>query len=222
MKFTQFYNIVRTKLLYKLGTKLGLIQDYPEELWKEIEKHYYCGNPVSVLLTNGLNLGKCYDRAYALTMAFDKCNLIRGCLLKYRKTHNVSYDPDFEHSWVEDDQYIYDTTFVKRFNKRFYHYLFGSRADAVIPSEELNNDDYYKKMKFTTKEDIESDIGIIAMNAFLLTAVLEQQEKVSGKDLSYLKCQVPQIDMAEVTRKQNERLKEIMEHHKDEETSLEL
>ena len=220
MKFKQFYNTVRIKVLFKLGERLGLIQDYPEEIWKQTEKHYYSGNPVSILLTNGLNIGKCHDRAYALTMAFDKCNLIRGCLPKYGKSHNDDDDLDFEHSWVEDDKYVYDTTFVKRFNKRFYHYLFGSRAYAVISSEELNNDAYYKKMKTTTKEDIENNIGLEALSAFLLNAVLEQQEKISGNDLSYLKCQVPQIDMEEYTRKQNEEIRRIKTQHPDEEIEL--
>ena len=222
MKFKQFYNIMRIKLLYKLGIRIGLIQDYPKELWKEIEKHYYCGNPVSVLLTNGFNLGKCHDRAYALTMAFDKCNLIRGCLPKCGKTYNVSYDddPDFEHSWVEDDQYVYDTTFIKRFNKKFYHYLFGSKADAVISSEELNNDDYYMKMKSTTKEDIENSLGFDAANAFLVTSLLEQQEKFLDKDLSYLKCQIPQIDMEEYTRRQNEEIRKIITQQQNEEMEL--
>lgn len=213
MKFSQIYNIVRFKLLYGLGTKLGLIDEYSEELLKKTENNFYYGTPVSVLLTNGLNLRKCHDRAYALTMAFDECNLIRGWLPKYGKTMDDSYDPDFEHSWVEDDKYVYDTTFLKRFNKRFYHYLFGTRTDAVISSEELNNDEEYKKMKDTTREDIENSVGLEAINAFMLNAILEQKEKKSGENLSHLRCQVPQIDMAEFAKKQRQALQEMDEYY---------
>lgn len=216
MKFSQLYNIIRIKLLFKLGTKLGLIQDFPKEIWNKTEKHYYCGNPVSVLLTNGLNIGQCHDRAYALTMAFDKCNLIRGCLPKYGKLQDVDYDPEFEHSWVEDDKFVYDTTFVKRFDKNFYHHLFGSKAATIISSEELNNDEYYKKMKSTTKKDIENSVGLDAMNAFLLNLILDQKEKNSSEDLSNLRSQIPQIDMEEYARKQNIRLQN------DEEIEIEL
>lgn len=220
MNFKQFYNSKKFKLLYNLGTKSGLIQKYPEELWKELEKHYYCGAPVSVLLTNGFNIKKCHDRAYALTMAFDKCNLISGYLPKYGKVYNISHDPDFEHSWVEDDKYVYDTTFVKRFNKKFYYFLFGSRVSRIFSSEELNNDDYYKKMKSTTKEDIENSLGINAINAFFLTNMLEHKEKISGKDLSYLKCQVPQIDMEEYEKKINEEMKKSIKQKLGEEIEI--
>lgn len=206
MKFSQIYNSVRFELLYKLGTQLGLIDEYPEELLKKTENNYYYGTPVSVLLTNGLNLKKCHDRAYALTMAFDECRLIRGFLPKYGKIGNISYDPDFEHSWVEDDKYVYDTTFLKRFNKRFYHYLFGAREDVVISSEELNNNEEYKKMKATTRDDIENSVGLEAINAFMLNSILEQKEKLSGENLSHLKCQVPQIDMTEFAEKQKQAL----------------
>ena len=209
--FIQFYNTIRYKHLYKYGIRKNLINDFPKELWDKIENYYYCGNPVNVLLQNGFNLGKCYDRAYALTMAFDKCDLIRGSLPKLGKINNVDYDLNFEHSWVEDDTYVYDTTFLKRFDKKFYYYLFGAQIDKRISSEELNDDDYYKKMKSTTKEDIEKDDGILALNAYLLNAILEQQEKIQRKDLSYLKCQVPKIDMEEVTKKQNEKMKKIFE-----------
>lgn len=207
----QYYNNIRYKLLYKFGIYKNLINDYPKDLWDKLEKYFYCGNPVSVLLQNGLNLGKCHDRAYALTMAFDKCDLIRGSLPRYGKINNVDYDPNFEHSWVEDDTYVYDTTFLKKFDKKFYYYIFGAQIDKRISSEELNNDDYYKKMKATTKEDIEKDYGTLALNAYFLNAVLEQQEKIQKKDLSYLKCQVPKIDMKEVEIRQKEKLKKLHE-----------
>lgn len=76
MTFKQIYHRIRINLLYNLGTKLGLIEDFPEDLWKKLENYYYCGNPVSVLLSINHFQGKCDDGAYALTMAFDKCNFI--------------------------------------------------------------------------------------------------------------------------------------------------
>ena len=50
-------------------------------------------------------------------MCFDKCNLIRGALTEYGKAKRNPDDPDFGHGWVEDDKYVYDTTFLKRFDK---------------------------------------------------------------------------------------------------------
>ena len=57
------------------------------------------------------------------------------------------------------------------------------KVDLVISSEELNQNENYRKMKNTTKEDIENSIGIDAVNAWLMKAVLENQEKSTGKDL---------------------------------------
>lgn len=206
----------RLEILWNLGEKLHMIEDYPEKLWKEINKHYYCGTPLNVLLQEGFNIGKCYDRSYALTMAFEKCNLVRGLLPRYGKLENTSYDQFFNHGWVEDDKYVYDTTFMKRFNKKFYYYLFGAKAEKIISSDELNKDDYYQNMKNTTKEDIENSIGIDASNAWLVNKILEQREVMTGRDLSYLRCNVPKIDLEEINRKQDKRIREMIENNERE------
>lgn len=200
---------LKFNILWNIGKNFHLIEDYPKELWEEIKKHYYYGTPLFVLLQEGFNIGKCYDRSYALTMAFKNCKLIRGSLPKYGEIHNIEYDPDFGHGWVEDNKYVYDTTFMKRFNKKFYYHLFQAQADTIISSDELNNDENYKKMKATTKKDIENSIGLDAMNAWLLDEILKQQENINKKDLSYLKCEIPKTNMKEIEIKQNKRLKDM-------------
>lgn len=201
---------LRIERLYAKGVKKGLIQDFPPELIEESKKHYYCGNPLYVFLHEGLSLGKCYDRSYALTMCFDKCNLVRGALTEYGKAKRNPDDPDFGHGWVEDDKYVYDTTFLKRFDKKFYYKLFKVRVDTVVSSDELNKDEEYFKMKNTTREDIENSIGLEATNAWLMKVVLEEREKNSGKDLSYLKAEVPDIDIDEVNKKIDDKCREMM------------
>ena len=67
-------------------------------------------------------------------------------------------------------------------------------------------------MKATTKEDIENSIGLDAMNAWLLNAVLEQKEEKTGKDLSYLKFEVPKINMEEIEKKQNKRIRNMIQN----------
>lgn len=206
MKLKQRYNERRIQKLIDMGIKLGLIEQYPKELMERLSQHFYCGTPVSVLLTNNLNLKKCHDRAYALTMGFDDCRYITGWLPRLGKVNNDPNDPLFEHSWVEDGNYVYDTTFVARFNKRFYRFIFGAKADKITTSEELNQDEVYQIMKRTTKEDIENHGGIEAQNAFILMEILKLKEEATGNNLDYLKCQVPEIDMEEFFRKQNEKI----------------
>lgn len=207
MKLKQRYNERRIQKLIDIGIKLGLIEQYPKELMQRLSQHFYCGNPVSVLLTNNFNLKKCHDRAYALTMGFDECKYITGWLPRLGKVNNDPYDPHFQHSWVEDENYVYDTTFVARFNKRFYRFIFGAKADKVTTSEELNQNEVYQIMKRTTKEDIENHEGIEAQNAFILMEILKLKEKATGNNLDYLKCQVPEIDMVEFARRQEEKSK---------------
>ena len=143
-------------------------------------------------------------------MCFDKCNLVRGALVEYGKAKRDSGDPDFEHGWVEDDKYVYDTTFLKRFDKKFYYKLFKARVDTVVSSDELNKNEEYLKMKNTTREDIENSIGLEATNAWLMKEVLELKEKNTGKDLSHLKAEVPNVDMDEVNKKIDEKCREMM------------
>ena len=211
MKIINQIRLSRFNRLWNLGALTHMIEEYPEELWVEIKKHYYCGTPLYVLLHERLNQGKCYDRSYALTMAFENCKLVRGSLPKYGALKNNKDDPSFKHGWVEDDKYVYDTTFMKRFNKKFYYHLFGTQVNTIVLSEKLNNDEYYKKMKSTTKEDIENSIGIDATNAWLLSAILEEREKTSGRDLSYLKCEVPEINMEEIIKKQDKILDNMIQ-----------
>ena len=201
---------LRIERLYKKGVRKGLIQNFPKELIQETKKHFYCGSSLYVYLNEGFNLRKCYDRSYALTMCFDKCNLVRGSLTEYGKAKRNPDDPDFGHGWVEDDKYVYDTTFLKRFDKKFYYKLFKARVDTVVTADELNKNEEYLKMKNTTREDIENSIGLEATNAWLMKVVLEEREKNSGRDLSHLKAEVPDIDIDEVNKKIDEKCREMM------------
>lgn len=204
------YEFHRLEMLWNIGEKLHLIEDYPENLWERINKYYYCGCPLSVLLKENFNQGKCYDRSYALTMAFNKCDLVRGSLPRYGKLKNTSYDHVFDHSWVEVENYVYDTTFMKKFNKKYYYFLFGAKVNEKVSSKELNNNEEYQKMKSTNKDDIENSLGTDALNAWLLDKVLDQKEQTTGRDLSYLRCEVPKIDIDEHYYKQQKRIKELI------------
>ena len=204
------YNKARIKLLSKKGEKEHLIEDFPKELWDKLENCYYCGNPVSVLLSCNYNLGKCYDRSYALTMAFEDFKLVRGNLTRFGIVQQLEHDPNFVHGWVEDDKYVYDTTFLKRYDKDFYYSLYGAEAENVISSEELKNDEYYMKMKATTKYDIEDSLGLDTLNAILMNKILRLKEEKEKSDLSKLKKQMPQVDLEEYNRRQEDMLKEMM------------
>ena len=72
-------------------------------------------------------------------------------------------------------------------------------------------------MKATTREDIENSIGLDATNAWLMKKVLELKEKNTGKDLSHLKAEVPNVDMDEVSRKIDEKCKEMIKKSNDRE-----
>ena len=191
----------RIEILTLLGIKQKKIVDFPDELWEEIDKHYYCGVPIRACLSEGLNIGKCYDRSYALTFAFDKCELVRGCLPKFGKVQGDKDDPTFIHGWVEDDKYVYDTTFMKRYDKKYYYHLFGTQVTRRVASSELEQDKFYLKQKNTTKEDIENSTGIDALNAQLADATFALKETIYGKDLSQIRSKMPKVDIEEANRK---------------------
>ena len=72
----------------------------------------------------------------------------------------------------------------------------------------LTNPD--SSLRKLSEADIENSIGLDATNAWLMKKVLELKEKNTGKDLSHLKAEVPNVDMDEVSRKIDEKCKEMM------------
>ena len=127
----------RFDILMSLAAKVDVVSEFPEELWAEIDKHVFEGEPLGRLLRRNNDVTTRYERSYALSLAFDKCNLVRGTLPRYGKILDDDHDLDFINGWVEDDQYVYDPTFMKRFDKNFYYYLFDAKVLRQITSEEL-------------------------------------------------------------------------------------
>lgn len=150
----------RFDILMSLAAKVDVVSEFPEELWAEIDKHVFEGEPLGRLLRRNNDVTTRYERSYALSLAFDKCNLVRGTLPRYGKVLDDDHDLDFINGWVEDDQYVYDPTFMKRFDKNFYYYLFDAKVLRQITSEELDNDKKYHKLKREKSFDIKEALGI--------------------------------------------------------------
>lgn len=160
MNIRQEFERKRFDILWNLATKVGVLDDFPQELWDEIDKHVFEGEPLGAILRKNNEVVSRYERSYALSFAFDKCTLVRGMLLRYGKMLNDEQDLEFINGWVEDDQYVYDPVFMKRFDKNFYYYLFGPKVTRTITSEELDNDSRYYKLKREKNTNIKEALGI--------------------------------------------------------------
>ncbi|MCL2860256.1 MAG: hypothetical protein FWF46_06880 [Oscillospiraceae bacterium] len=217
----------RHKILRDIGLKNELIQRIPKEIMEKLENCYYYGTPMNVFLEANLSEGKCYDRSYGLTMAFDKFNLVRGYLMKFAKTFpNPKHDKNFGHGWVESEGWCYDTTFNIRVKSWFYKFWLGAKESERYSEKELFEDEEYMKLRKTTKSDIENDYGLEAFNAYLCKTVLQLYKKESQiktenstrtEMLERLICQLPNIDMEEIDRRVNVNLQEIIERTRSEE-----
>lgn len=110
----------------------GKIVPYEEELIEKLRDKYYEGIPLSIVLNSKCCCRTyCHHMAFQLTRGLDEFRLVRGNINIYP----IGDRPN--HSWVEKDGFVYDTTDGFKWEKNTYYELF----DATI-IEEYNENNY--------------------------------------------------------------------------------
>ena len=148
---------------FKFGIIKGLIVPYDDGFYKELNKTIVDTYPVGIdikYIRPKLGPGKCYDRSLKMFFAIDNSVLVRGSLKYFRLMGDTE---GVNHGWVEKDGYVYDPTWLFRFNKDYYYKIFGVEKEYKTTIEEYcncsaENNELYTKIKNTTKESIKNNM----------------------------------------------------------------
>lgn len=131
----------------------GLIQPYEEELVERLRSLSYKGFPLSVVLfCREFCRGECYSMSMNLSRAMDHFTLVHG------DVNFISKEKDFpNHSWVERDGFVYDTTDGFKWDKKLYYELFQPEVKEVYDEESVKDYDDYQWVLSHADEEIEME-----------------------------------------------------------------
>ena len=147
--------ISEKQLIKALATKK--ILPYEEELIEKLRDLNYRGIPLSiVLLSSELCRGECYTMSMNLSRAMDSFTLVHG---------DVNFLPLNDeypnHSWVERNGFVYDTTDGLRWDKKLYYKLFRPVVREVYDENTVCTYDDYQYVLNRAKKD--EDMTVLAL-----------------------------------------------------------
>lgn len=116
----------KSKQLLLWGLKNGYIAPYDDKFIKKLRDIYIGGIPASILLSDGMSNGFCYDRALLMSRAFlddeDDVQLV------YASIDSLKLNPQF----VDKDDPLYaDHCFVERITKDGKHLIYDTSSGLV-------------------------------------------------------------------------------------------
>ena len=215
-----------TKLLYykklnyhfKLGIIRGLIVPYDDNFYGYLNKTIIDTYPVGIdikYIRPKLGPGKCYDRSLKMFFAMDNSVLVRGSLKYFRL---LGDNDGVNHGWVEKDGYVYDPTWLFRFDKDYYYKIFGVEKEYKTTIEEYcncsaENNELYRKIKSTTIDSIKNNfldkLTLYTMVPLLL-GIASDNEDFKRDLVEYLKS--VEYDEEEIRNSLNNEIKQILKH----------
>lgn len=129
----------------------GWILPYEEILVKRLRKLTYRGFPLSIVLfCREFCRGECYSMSMNLSRAMDYFTLVHGDVNFI--TVNGEYP---NHSWLEKDGFVYDTTDGFRWDKGLYYSLFQPQVIEVYDKESVKDYSMYQQVLSHANEQIE-------------------------------------------------------------------
>lgn len=116
------------------------IESYEEELIEKLRDKYYKGIPLSISLNSGFYCNhSCHYMAFQITRGMKYFKLVRGNISRY------PIEPDGNHSWVEKDGWVYDTTDGFRWQKDIYYKVFQATPIDVYDENNYTDSWFYRK-----------------------------------------------------------------------------
>ena len=167
--------ISEKQLIKALATKK--ILPYEEELIEKLRDINYRGIPLSiVLLSSELCRGECYTMSMNLSRAMDNFTLVHG---------DVNFLPLNDeypnHSWVERNGFVYDTTDGLRWDKKLYYKLFRPVVREVYDENTVCTYDDYQYVLNRAKKD--EDMTVLALMIQHIEDIESSSHYVNNKRL---------------------------------------
>ena len=134
------------------GIKNGKVFGFTELLWQKIEEmNTRIYKSAIDIFKDGKNIGACNQMSIELSYLFDTIDLVSGFVPFFKGT---PASPDGRHCWLEDVNYLYDTSTMLMISKDYIS-SFGYLEKKRIPYSELKNNRMYRIAKdFATDKNI--------------------------------------------------------------------
>lgn len=131
--------------------KDGKILPYEDELITKLRDLTYRGFPLSIVLfCREFCRGECYSMSMNLSRAMEHFTLVHGDV-----NFIVLDEKDPNHSWVEKDGFVYDTTDGFRWDKDLYYELFKPVVQEIYDENTVKNYSDYQRVLSHSNEEIE-------------------------------------------------------------------
>ena len=153
------------------------ILPYEEELIEKLRDLNYRGIPLSiVLLSKELCRGECYVMSMSISRGMDSFTLVHGDV--YFLSLNDEYP---NHSWVEKDGFVYDTTDGLKWKKELYYELFKPVVREVYDEKTVGTYSDYQDVLSRSKKD--EDMTVLALMIQHIEDIESSSHYVNNKRL---------------------------------------
>ena len=171
---------------YKLLLLSKKMKKFDDNFYSGFDQMYFNGLPIYYYLKR-LNIGKCYDTSAILALAMGNDNYVcRGEL----HTLSVIDGEYFGHGWVEDEKFVYDTTWQIICPKEIYYKLFDVKNSIRCEHEEFFNQcKGIANWEIQNKEDFEKEHTLDTMLIYLVKLTEElklQDKKISEEEKKFI------------------------------------
>lgn len=127
------------------------ILPYEEELVERLRGLTYRGFPLSIVLfCKEFCRGECYSMSMNISRGMDKFKLVHGDV-----NFIVLNDEYPNHSWVEKDGFVYDTTDGFRWDKDLYYELFQPVVREVYTEETVKDYGDYQRVLSHSNDEVD-------------------------------------------------------------------
>lgn len=130
------------------GKAKGLALNFDDAFYKKLEGNFG-KHKISNIIKYSRMSGYCYFYALILALGLKDCNLKIGTLHRLDKNVLDCYYVEFEHSWVEKNGLVYDTTLKQIIDKDFYYKMFEVEEIKSFSKEQLNDPSTVIKLGLT-------------------------------------------------------------------------
>ena len=146
---------IKTELLFRKGLKTGQIVPFDDEFYSKMSNTFFNCIPISMhikYLKPTVRPGKCYDRSLFMFFCFDDALLVRGDVKDLELEYGIS---NAGHGWIEIDDYVYDPSYIMRFDRDLYYKMFSPTNIHKSTKEDYKkiNGSYYDNVRNTRIED---------------------------------------------------------------------
>lgn len=146
------------KMINDLAQK-GKVVHYEEKLIEKLRDKYYEGVPLSILLNFEFFCnGECYRMAFQLTRGMERFKIVIGNI------NSFPIESCGNHSWVEVDEWVYDTSDGFKWDKSVYYKVFDAISlEEYDENNYLKSEFYKKELENCTKSSREETAMIIQL-----------------------------------------------------------